>query len=286
MYDWDAQSDRNGTNAHSSWNGAGESMFDERYAGDFHLFGWVHILILTLTIGSLFGLYYARGALKRPAVGRTFRYSVVGLIVVLETVFQMWMAWRNGFHWEEFVPLGLCAMMEWITVVALLFDLAGVVKVVIPWAFVGSTLSFIVVNMGTSYTFPHFRFFHYFAIHWLFLVGNLFYLFTGRFTYTYRDLVRSTMWLAGVAAVVLGIDLVTDQNFMFLRQWPTEMDFVNHLLFFPLNAVLLMLGAFILFNIFYLAFVIRRFDGSARPSLTAIHDEDEGVVDRTHAASL
>jgi hypothetical protein len=94
------------------------------------------------------------------------------------------------------------------------------------------------------------------------------------------------MWLAGVAAVVLGIDLVTDQNFMFLRQWPTEMDFVNHLLFFPLNAVLLMLGAFILFNIFYLAFVIRRFDGSARPSLTAIHDEDEGVVDRTHAASL
>jgi hypothetical integral membrane protein (TIGR02206 family) len=261
-------------------------MFDERYAGDFQLFGWVHILVLALAVGSLFGLYYLRGTLKRPIVGRVFRYSVATLIVVLEVVFQVWMASRNGFNWVDAVPLGLCAMMEWITVVALLFDLAVVVKVVIPWAFVGSTLSFIVVNMGTSYTFPHFRFFHYFGIHWLFLVGNLFYLYTGRFTYRYRDLVRSTTWLAGVAAVVLGIDFATGQNFMFLRQWPSEMDFVNHLLFFPLNAVLLMLGAFILFNIFYLAFVIKRFDGATRSSLTSIHDEDEGVADRTHAASL
>jgi uncharacterized membrane protein YwaF len=140
--------------------------------------------------------------------------------------------------------------------------------------------------MGTSYTFPHFRFFHYFGIHWLFLVGNLFYLYTGRFTYTYRDLVRSTIWLAGVAVVVLAIDFATGQNFMFLRQWPSEMDFVNHLLFFPLNAVLLMLGVFILFNIFYVAFVVKRFDGPARPSLASVRDGEDGAADRTHAPSL
>jgi hypothetical protein len=34
-------------------------------------------------------------------------------------------------------------MMEWITVVALVCDLRDVVKVVLPWAFVGASLSFI-----------------------------------------------------------------------------------------------------------------------------------------------
>jgi hypothetical integral membrane protein (TIGR02206 family) len=239
-------------------------LFDERYARDFALFGWLHIVVLLVAAGSLVGLYYLRDRLKTPMVGRIFRYSVATLIVTLEVVYQVWIASRDGFHWVEAVPLGLCAMMEWITVVALVFDLKGVVKVVLPWAFVGSLLSFIVVNMGTSYTFPHFRFFHYFGIHWLFLAGNLYYLFTERFRYVYRDLLRSTIWLAGVALVVLAIDLATHQNFMFLVDWPDEMDFVNQYIAFPLNTLLLILGAFILFNVFYLIFVFKRFDTAPR----------------------
>jgi hypothetical integral membrane protein (TIGR02206 family) len=248
-------------------------LFDERYARDFQLFGWLHITVLTVAIAALFGLYFLRGRLKSPGAGRAFRYTVASLIVIFETTFQVWSARRNGFHWADFVPLGLCAMMEWITVFALFFDLKQVIKVVLPWAFVGSSLSFIVVNMGTSYTFPHFRFFHYFGIHFLFLAGNLFYLFTERFRYAYRDLLRSTGWLAVVSAAVLIIDLATNQNFMFLRQWPDEMDFVNRFIPFPLNTVLLMLGAFILFNLFYLIFVYKRFD--TEPRTVAISEVPE-----------
>ena len=239
-------------------------LFDERYAHEFELFGWLHIVILAVAIGSLVGMYHLRQLLKLPAVGRTFRYAVAALILVSETVFQVWMASRNGFRWAEFVPLGLCAMMEWITVVALIFDLGSVIRVVLPWAFVGAFLSFFVVNMGIPYTFPHFRFFHYFGIHWLFIVGNLYYLFAERFSYRYRDLLKSTAWLAGVSLVILIIDLAMNQNFMFLVEWPEELDFVKGFLPFPLNTLLLMVGVFILFNIFYLAFVVKRFDAGAR----------------------
>jgi len=236
-------------------------LFDERYVRDFPLFGWLHILILALAVGSLVGLYHLRERLRRPAVGRVFRYSVAGLIVVAEFVFQMWMASLHGWRWAEVVPLGLCAMMEWITVVALVFDLKSVIKVVLPWAFVGALLSFVVVNMGTSYGFPHFRFFHYFGIHWLFLAGNLYYLFTDRFRYAYRDLISSTVWLAGVSLAVLAVDLATNQNFMFLVEWPSELGFVNEYAPFPLNTLALVLGAFILFNVFYLIFVAGRSAG-------------------------
>jgi hypothetical integral membrane protein (TIGR02206 family) len=235
-------------------------LFDDRYARDFELFGWLHILVLGLGVGSLFGLYFLRNRLKTVAIERTFRFSVATLIVVLEVTYQVWIASLHGFQWAEAAPLGLCALMEWITVVALVLDLTGVFKVVLPWAFVGASLSFIVVNMGTSYTFPHFRFFHYFGIHWLFLVANLFYLYTGRFRYTYRDLLRSSMWLGGVCLGVLAVDLVTGQNFMFLKAWPEELEFVNEWLPFPANTLALMAGVFILFNVFYLLFVIRRFD--------------------------
>jgi hypothetical integral membrane protein (TIGR02206 family) len=248
-------------------------LFDERYARDFALFGWLHILVLLLGGGSLVGLYYLREQLKRPIVGKIFRYAVAALITVGETTYQVWIARRNGFHWVEFAPLGLCGMMVWITAVALAFDLKQVIKVVLPWAFVGASLSFIVVNMGTpSYTFPHFRFFHYFGIHWLFLVGNLYYLFAERFVYRYKDLLRSTMWLAGVSLGILLIDLATGQNFMFLREWPDEMSFVARFLPFPLNTVALVAGAFILFNVFYAVFVVKRFD--AGPRTAAVRDTE------------
>jgi hypothetical integral membrane protein (TIGR02206 family) len=253
-------------------------LFDDRYAGDFELFGWLHIVVLGLGVGSVFALYYLRERLTSPAIGRILRFSVATLIVVLEVVYQFWMASLHGWRWAEVAPLGLCAMMEWITVVTLVLDLKGVIKVVLPWAFVGASLSFIVVNMGTSFTFPHFRFFHYFGIHWLFLMANLFYLYTGRFRYTYRDLMRSSVWLGGVCLAVLAVDLATDQNFMFLRSWPEELDFVNELLPFPANTLALMLGVFILFNVFYLLFVIRRFDREADPAV--IH-HDELAVERS-----
>jgi hypothetical integral membrane protein (TIGR02206 family) len=239
-------------------------LFDEKYARDFQLFGWLHILVLAIAAASLFALYYFRNRLKNPTAGRVYRYTVAALLVTFESTFQVWMASRQGFRWADFVPLGLCAMMEWITVVTLVFDLKAVSRVVLPWAFVGALLSFIVVNMGASYTFPHFRFFHYFGIHWLFLAGNLFYLFTGAYTYDYRALVRSTYWLGGVSLAVLGIDFAIGQNFMFLREWPDELSFFKPYIPFPLNTLLLMLAAFLLFNLFYLIFVIGRFDGSPR----------------------
>jgi hypothetical integral membrane protein (TIGR02206 family) len=253
-------------------------LFDESYARDFQLFGWLHILILCLGAGGLVGLYLFREQLKRPAVGRIFRYSIAALLTIAESTYQVWIARRNGFNWVEFAPLGLCGMMVWITVVALAFDLKQVSKVVIPWAFVGTTLSFVVVNMGSpSYTFPHFRFFHYFGIHWMFLAGNLYFLFAGRFTYTYKDLLRSTAWLAGVSAGVLLIDLATGQNFMFLREWPDEMHFLARFLPFPLSTVALVAGAFILFNVFYLVFVVRRFD--ARPPTVAARVTEPAPVE-------
>ena len=134
------------------------------------------------------------------------------------------------------------------------------IRVVLPWAFTGATLSFIVVDMGTAYTFPHYRFFHYFGNHWLFLIGNLYYLNTGRFTYPYRALLRSTAWLLGVSVVVLALDFATGTNNMFLREWPVELDFMNRIFPFPLNTLLLMLSIFAVFNIFYLIFVCKRFD--------------------------
>jgi hypothetical integral membrane protein (TIGR02206 family) len=241
-------------------------MFDEKYARDFALFGWEHILILAVAAGSLVAMYYLRGYLKIPAVGRVFRYTVATGLLAGESTFFIWTAWMGRLRPIDMVPLGLCHIVNWTTIIALFFDLKGVIKVILPWAFAGATLSFIVVEMGeTSYAFPHFRFFHYFGNHWLFLIGNLFYLYTGRFTYTSKDLLKSSAWLFGVSLVDLAVSLATDTNYMFLVKWPEELDFINKLFPFPLNTVMLMIGIFVMFNIFYLLFVIKRFDRAESP---------------------
>ncbi len=235
-------------------------LFDEKYAREFELFGWLHILIVLLAAGSIVGMYYLRDRLKNPMVARVLRYTVAALLLAGELGFHIWTASLGEFRWANAIPLGLCDLMNWVTIVALLFDLKGVAKVVLPWAFVGALLSYVVVDMGRSYGIPHFRFFHYFANHWLFLVGCLYYLFAEKFTYTYRDLLRSSGWLGGLALLVLAVNLVFDKNHMFLVEWPHELDVINQALVFPLNTLLLALGIFALFNIFFLAFVFRRFD--------------------------
>ena len=253
-------------------------MFDEKYAQDFPLFGWLHLLILGLGAASLVGVYYARGFLSRPLVGKVFRYTVATLLVVLEVAYQLWLQSLGEFRWNNAIPLGLCHIMNWATAIALFFDLDRVFRVILPWAFAGAILSWVVVEMGTpsSYAFPHFRFFHYFGNHWLFLVGNLYYLWTGRFSFRYKDLLKSSAWLMGVALVVLGIDLATSANHMFLREWPAELGFVNQWLPFPLNTLALMLGIFILLNIFYLIFVIGRSWTSEAPRKAAQPQDPEG----------
>lgn len=245
-------------------------MFDEKYAQDFPLFGWLHVLVLGLGVVSLVGVYYARGVLSRPLPGKVFRYTVAALLVVLEVTFQLWLQSLGQFRWANAIPLGLCHIMNWATAIALFFDLERVFRVILPWAFAGAILSFVVVDMGapSAYGFPHFRFFQYFGNHWLFLVGNLYYLWTGRFGFRYKDLLKSSAWLLGVALVVLGINFATDANHMFLRAWPAELDFVNEWLPFPLNTLALMVGIFALLNIFYLIFVVGRFDRSPHPVAT------------------
>ena len=79
-------------------------LFDERYIHEFALFGWLHILILGLGAGSIVAMYYLRGRLQRPTVGKIFRYSVASLLLVAELVFQVWTASLHGLRWAEVVP--------------------------------------------------------------------------------------------------------------------------------------------------------------------------------------
>jgi len=90
---------------------------------------------------------------------------------------------------------------------------------------------------------------------------------------------RSAVWLGGVCLAVLAIDIAVGENFMFLRRWPEELDFVNQWLPFPANTVLLMLGVFILFHVFYLIFVSKRFDRPSGPApAVAVAPEPTGVA--------
>jgi uncharacterized membrane protein YwaF len=98
-------------------------LFDEKYAG-FQLFGPVHIAVLVLAAAAIVALYYLRGPLANPTVGRIFRYTVATLLVIAQVSFKIWALRRGELHWVDTIPLGLCDMMQWITLVALYFDLA------------------------------------------------------------------------------------------------------------------------------------------------------------------
>ena len=174
-------------------------------------------------------------------------------MLTLELIYWIWQISANTFDIKTMIPLGLCAMTMWLTSIALISNNFKIIKVVLPWSFVGAFLSFVVVDL--TYVFPHFRFFHYIVNHLLFFLGNLYFLFTKKIKYTYKDLNKSTITLIIVATLVLIINFIIDTNHMFLRRLPDGVDEMLAFLFFPFNTIFLVFGIYLLFQIFYLSFI-------------------------------
>src|SRR5690554_6635971 len=227
-------------------------MFNNKYNKVFPMFSIYHLILLVILLTAVFILYKFKDKFTEKS-DKVFRLSLGITMLTLELIYWIWQISTNTFELKTMIPLGLCAMTMWLTSIALISNNFKIIKVILPWSFVGAFLSFIVVDL--NYVFSHFRFFHYIVNHLLFFLGNLYFLFTKKIKYTYKDLNKSTITLIIVATLVLIINFIIDTNHMFLRRLPDGVDEMLAFLFFPFNTIFLVFGIYLLFQIFYLSFI-------------------------------
>jgi hypothetical integral membrane protein (TIGR02206 family) len=192
-------------------------MFNDMYQS-FEWFGLSHVFAILFLV-SLFIIMI----LFKHKITNTWdviiRRSIAILMIIMEWTFYTWSIIQGGFQ-TSLLPLGVCALSMYVTAYALFFKSEKVFKLIFPWAIIGSLISLVVADL--TYTFPHFRYFHYFGNHGLFLLGNLYLLIVSKMTITYKDLLKSSLILLIYAAVMYPINYVIDANHLFLREVPHE----------------------------------------------------------------
>lgn len=222
-------------------------FFDERYA-TFEMFSAAHLVAILVIITLFIVMLVFRNRISNK-LDLWLRRTVAVLMIAMEWTFYAW-ALRDGVFQVSLLPMGMCAISMYTTAIALWTKKEKIFKFIYPWAIIGSFLSLIVADQ--PYVFPHFRYIHYFGNHGLFLLGNLYLLKVHRFTFTYKDTLKSSLILFIYSLIVYPLNFLLETNHLFLRELPSEVAFMFAFLgvFWPIGFGL---AIFILFNLVFLA---------------------------------
>ena len=194
-------------------------LFDESYLG-FEWMGISHLVSLCLIVILLTLMFLFKNKIDSKA-DLIIRRTTAVLMVLMEWIFYAW-SLRDGVFQTSLLPFGVCAVSMYVTSYALWTKNEKVFQFIFPWAIAGALISLTVADL--SYTFPHFRFFHYFGNHSLFLLGNIYMLVVLKFKFTYKNLLNSSFYLLIYAAIMYPINFLLDSNHLFLREVPHEVE--------------------------------------------------------------
>lgn len=191
-------------------------MFNEKYAAGLEMFSAAHLLVLAVCIALLTLTILFRKRLASPRADKIFRYTLGSLLLVFETTFHIWTALSGGYSWGMFPPFGLCAITNLLTIIALFTDNRKIAGITLYWGLTGAFFSLIFVDI--TYMPPHFRFFHYFFVHFGFALGGLYFVLTGKLQPTRQGVNRSCLVLAIHSLIIYALDLIFKENWLYMTE--------------------------------------------------------------------
>lgn len=180
----------------------------------FSIFSLSHILAIGFFAVLITGLLLFRNVFPRhPRWMRGLEIGAGSLMLILQAIFYAWTFALGEATWD-LLPLGVCHLSMFITSITLFFRWEKGFRFIFPWAVMGAILSLLIADL--RYEFPHFRYFHYFLNHGIFLLANLWFVVVRKWTFTYRSLWISAtvLFLLSMAMLVINPWLGTNHLFM------------------------------------------------------------------------
>lgn len=222
-------------------------MFNEAYNHQLSMFDVVHLLTL-LSLGFIFlVIYLLRHHLSKPKHDKIFRITLGLILLIFESGFHLW-TFTNGGYSYHMIPLtGFCAMTNVLTIYALLCNKTKLFNYLIYYAITGALFALIFVD--TSYGIPHFRYFHYFIVHYGFLLASLYYFITKRVEIKRKHFLKASLMLFIYTLLVLMADLLLKENWFYLFESPVKE--ISDFFGYPLYTILWLLAIFILISLWY-----------------------------------
>ena len=193
----------------------------------FSTFDMVHIIVLLVSFGVI-GLMI----IKRKKLYQLEKRDKYGLILAifllfLDFSFYIW-KWNNGAQAHFPIPMHLCSWATYLVALSLIMRKKSLFQISLYYGVTGGVLSLLVPEFG-GYSYDHMRFYQFFLLHLIIVIGPLYQYFAYDFKLEKKFLLYTIifMWIqAFIAFGVNNLEIVltgSRGNGMFVYAPPVEL---------------------------------------------------------------
>ena len=222
---------------------------------EFHAFGLSHLVVIALTIAVPVLLALIVHRTKSPHLERSIRITIAALLL-MNYLAYVFIARNFGIdHWYKLLPLQLCDWAMIVIIVALWTGNSRWLEIAYFWG-IGGTLQAI-VTPNLKFGFPDLRFISFFVAHSGIIIGIVFLMLVYGFRPRAIGILRTFAWTEVYFVVAFSVDLLTGENYGFLRHKPEAVSLLSFLSESrPLYLLEFHLLAFVFFAALYAPFAI------------------------------
>lgn len=232
-----------------------EKYFQANSTDPFVLFSMTHLLTLLTIFSIIVFIYVFRNQLRENALNRYTRMIMAIILILSEFSLHIWL-WEIGDWTVQYsLPFHLSSISVILSAALLLTKNYSLFEFTY-FAGIGSAIQAIITPDLSAYTFPHFRYIHFFLSHGGIVIANLFFVFVEKYKPTFKSVWKAFMYLNLYTFFVFLLNYFVKGNYMFISEKPVNPSIIDFLGPWPFYILPLEGIALISFFILYLPFWI------------------------------
>ncbi len=194
----------------------------------FEIYSFSHMAaIAVIVLGALFIYLFREKLVNDKRADILFRSLLTAILIGGEILLQYWYVSTSQWKKEYSLPLQLCDFSIFASALLLVTGNRKVFEIVYFTGIGGGLIAVLSPELWLG--FPHFRFYHFFAVHAALLWTGIYFIAVKNYIPSLKSLIRYFVFLNLFGAFVFCMNIVLDANYMFISK-PTYNDTVlNHL---------------------------------------------------------
>ncbi|MBT2678964.1 TIGR02206 family membrane protein [Bacillus sp. ISL-35] len=205
-----------------------KGFFEPGTENVFQLFSSVHLLTLTAFFFMILLLFLFRKPLRKPGINTAVRIGLFIVLIASEISLQIWLWWSGHWNYQYSLPLHLSSISLIFSAI-LLLNKRYVLFEFTYFVGVGSALQAMITPDISLYTFPHYRYIHFFVSHGGTVVANLFMVFVAGYRPSGKSIWKAFFWLNVYTLIIFIVNFLIEGNYMYISEKPVNPSIIDYL---------------------------------------------------------